>query len=448
MQQLRGSTRRLKPFGSGILKSLGQTKKQHFSSLIYERSPATAEDSPQPTRRARRVSTAAASQIQEPPHEETILKQRDALVQQALNQLQSIPLETIEEIRSFFPESISDQVLSSQLYAIHDGRVREADQLVTKPRWLMASMVPTGEEANQNYNRLHKTLKGLKLNTVCVEAKCPNIGECWGAKNHKSEDSGVNVIEDDKQMATATIMLMGDTCTRGCRFCAVKTNRCPSPLDPLEPENTASAIQKWGLDYVVLTSVDRDDIADGGASHFEETVKKIKEKTNGKVLVECLTGDFAGDADCVKKMSLSGMDVYAHNVETVEVLTPEVRDRRATFRQSLRVLQLAKQYNPQIITKSSIMVGLGETDKQLFEAMWELRNAGVDCLTLGQYLRPTKRHMKVSEYITPKRFEAYKQIGEGVFGFSYVASGPMVRSSYRAGEFYLKSVLEKRRDQH
>jgi lipoic acid synthetase len=189
---------------------------------------------------------------------------------------------------------------------------------------------------------------------VCEEARCPNIGECWGGS--------------DRAAATATIMLMGDTCTRGCRFCSVKTNRRPPPLDVHEPENTAEALSRWGLGYVVLTSVDRDDLADGGSAHFAETVVRIKRKAP-KILVEALTGDFMGDLECVRRVATSGLDVFAHNVETVEELTPFVRDRRATFRQSLAVLKRAKESKEGLITKTSIMLGLGETEEQLVDAL-------------------------------------------------------------------------------
>jgi lipoic acid synthetase len=189
---------------------------------------------------------------------------------------------------------------------------------------------------------------------VCEEARCPNISDCWGGS--------------DKAAATATIMLMGDTCTRGCRFCSVKTSKAPAPLDPHEPENTAEALKRWGLGYVVLTSVDRDDLADGGAHHFAETIRKIKQKAPS-MLVEALTGDYAGDLDMVKLVAESGLDVYAHNMETVEALTPMVRDRRAKFRQSLDVLQAAKKATPGLITKTSIMLGLGETEEQLWHVL-------------------------------------------------------------------------------
>jgi len=227
-----------------------------------------------------------------------------------------------------------------------EGRKRTITRL---PEWLKTPI-----PVNDNYKKIKKDLRGLNLHTVCEEAKCPNISDCWGGSN--------------KSAATATIMLMGDTCTRGCRFCSVKTSNAPPPLDPHEPENTAEALKRWGLGYVVLTSVDRDDLADGGARHFAETIMKIKQKAP-QMLVEALTGDYAGDMEMVKVVALSGLDVYAHNIETVEALTPAVRDRRAKFRQSLDVLKMAKETQPGLITKTSIMLGLGETEDQLWHAL-------------------------------------------------------------------------------
>lgn len=237
-------------------------------------------------------------------------------------------------------------------------------------------------------------------------------------------------------------MLMGDTCTRGCRFCSVKTSRTPAALDPHEPENTAEALRRWGLGYVVLTSVDRDDLADGGSKHFAETIMKIKQKAPS-MLVEALTGDFAGDLDQVTLVAQSGLDVYAHNVETTPELTPYVRDRRATFPQSISVLKAAKAAKPDLITKTSIMLGLGETEEQLWDTLRQLRTAGVDVVTFGQYMRPTKRHLKVVEYVTPAIFELWRQRAMDL-GFLYCASGPLVRSSYKAGEAFIENVLKKR----
>ncbi|KAK7463710.1 hypothetical protein VKT23_005648 [Stygiomarasmius scandens] len=294
------------------------------------------------------------------------------------------------------------------------------------PGYLKTS-IPSGK----SFNKIKKDLRGLNLHTVCEEARCPNIGDCWGGKEGVTEAEG-------RSAATATIMLMGDTCTRGCRFCSVKTSRAPPPLDPHEPENTAEAISRWGLGYIVLTSVDRDDLVDGGAHHFAETIRKIKQKAP-HILVEALTGDFAGSLDHVSVVAKSGLDVYAHNIETVEQLTPFVRDRRATFRQSLKVLEHAKREGVRV-TKTSVMLGVGETHDQVMDALKELRKVDVDVVTFGQYMRPTKRHMKVDRYVEPAEFDRWKQIAEDM-GFLYVASGPLVRSSYKAGEFYIENVL-------
>jgi lipoic acid synthetase len=310
------------------------------------------------------------------------------------------------------------------------GPAGKKKQITRLPSWLKTPIPDSS-----TYKRLKNDLRGLNLHTVCEEARCPNISECWGGS-----DKGGNA----KASATATIMLMGDTCTRGCRFCSVKTSRAPPPLDPHEPENTAEALSRWGLGYVVLTSVDRDDLADGGARHFAETVRRIKAKSP-TTLVECLTGDYGGDLEMVALVARSGLDVYAHNVETVEELTPMVRDRRAGFRQSLRVLKAAKEANPDLITKTSVMLGLGETEQQLWDAMRAVREAGVDVITFGQYMRPTKRHMAVHEYVTPNVFEMWKERALEM-GFLYCASGPLVRSSYKAGESFIENVLKKRRE--
>ncbi|XP_026870040.2 lipoyl synthase, mitochondrial isoform X1 [Electrophorus electricus] len=301
---------------------------------------------------------------------------------------------------------------------------RQKGERLRLPPWLKTE-IPIGK----NYNRLKNTLRELNLHTVCEEARCPNIGQCWGGGEYAT--------------ATATIMLMGDTCTRGCRFCSVKTARRPPPIDPEEPYNTAKAIADWGLDYVVLTSVDRDDIADGGAEHFAKTVSCLKER-NPRILVECLTPDFHGDLAAVETVTRSGLDVYAHNVETVRELQRYVRDPRANFEQSLGVLCHVKRVKPSVLTKTSIMLGLGETDAQIHSTMKELRNSGVDCLTLGQYMQPTRRHLKVEEYVTPEKFAHWKEVGQEM-GFLYTASGPLVRSSYKAGEFFLKYLLQKRK---
>lgn len=294
------------------------------------------------------------------------------------------------------------------------------------PPWLKTK-IPVGK----NFSKLKDDLRGLKLATVCEEARCPNIGECWGG------ESGT---------ATATIMLMGDTCTRGCRFCSVKTSRAPPPLDPEEPENTALAVSAWGLDYVVLTSVDRDDVEDAGASHIAQTIRALK-RHKPSLTVECLSPDFAGNVDAVDLVAgpETGLDVFAHNIETVERLTPFVRDRRAKYRQTLSVLERAKQQRPDdLVTKTSVMLGLGESDAEVEQTMKDLRGIGVDCLTLGQYMQPTKRHLKVVEYVTPEKFAHWEAMGDKM-GFLYTASGPLVRSSYKAGEFFIKNIVQNRK---
>ncbi|KAK4950151.1 hypothetical protein LTR10_011128 [Elasticomyces elasticus] len=321
------------------------------------------------------------------------------------------------------PDELLNEEESLELRTVQIGPAGNKRAHTRLPEWLKTPI-----PSNENYKKIKKDLRGLGLHTVCEEARCPNISDCWGG--------------DNKNAATATIMLMGDTCTRGCRFCSVKTSNKPPPLDPHEPENTAEALKRWGLGYVVLTSVDRDDLADGGARHFAETIIKIKQKAP-HILVEALTGDYAGDLEMVKLVAQSGLDVYAHNMETTEELTPFVRDRRAKFRQSLAVLKAAKEAKPELITKTSIMLGLGETEEALHHTLRELRAVGVDVVTFGQYMRPTKRHMKVEEYVTPATFEVWRQRALGM-GFLYCASGPLVRSSYKAGEAFIENVLKKR----
>mmetsp|Transcript_23274 Transcript_23274/g.57782 ORF Transcript_23274/g.57782 Transcript_23274/m.57782 type:complete len:417 (-) Transcript_23274:58-1308(-) len=292
-----------------------------------------------------------------------------------------------------------------------------------KPKWL--NVRPAGDhELSPEYSRLRADARRLGLSTVCEEARCPNIGECWGG-------------------GTATLMLMGDTCTRGCRFCSIKTSNAPPPLDPNEPRNVAEAIAKWGLKYVVLTSVDRDDVPDGGAKHFSDTVREIK-RAQPELMVEALTPDFTGDLAGVDLVASSGLDVFAHNVETVERLQPAVRDRRAGYAQSLAVLARAKEVVPGLVTKTSVMLGLGESHAEVRQTMRDLLGAGVQVVTFGQYLRPTKRHLKVEQWVTPEEFDMWKKEGEEM-GFMYVASGPLVRSSYKAGEFFLEAAIRKRR---
>ena len=284
------------------------------------------------------------------------------------------------------------------------------------PPWLTVRP-PQGK----NHDELKDLLKSLNLHTVCEEAHCPNIGECWGGR-------------------TATLMLMGDVCSRACRFCMVTPGKPQGVLDDLEPENVAFALSQIGLTYVVLTSVDRDDIPDGGASHFAKTIRLVKEQNPG-TLVEVLIPDFQGDLGNLRTVVEARPDVIAHNVETTLSLSPRVRDPRANYWQSLSVLRNVKKLGRRIYTKSSIMVGLGETEEEVTQAMVHLRQADVDFLTVGQYLRPSARHLKVVEYVSPKQFERYKEIGTSL-GFRYVASGPLVRSSYRAGELFIRTTIE------
>ncbi|MCY4644706.1 MAG: lipoyl synthase [Bacteriovoracales bacterium] len=279
----------------------------------------------------------------------------------------------------------------------------------------------------KTYHRLRTMLGELRLTTVCQEALCPNIEECWNS-------------------GTATFMLMGDTCTRACRFCAVKTGNPKERPDPDEPVKVGRAIAQMKLDYVVLTSVDRDDLPDLGSSHFAETVKTIK-AGNPRMIVEALTPDFNAVLPFIKKLIDANVDVFAHNIETVERLTPKVRDRRSGYKQSLATLEGAKKLRATQYTKSSIMLGLGETEDEILKSLQDLRGVGCDVVTFGQYLAPTKRHKKflpVLEYVPQERFDGLKQKALEM-GFLYVASGPLVRSSYKAGEFFMKGVIEKKR---
>ncbi|MEB3286870.1 MAG: lipoyl synthase [Vampirovibrionales bacterium] len=292
-----------------------------------------------------------------------------------------------------------------------------------KPDWLKVK-IPSGE----NYARLKALSKTLKLATVCEEARCPNIGECWAG-------------------GTATFMLMGEVCTRGCRFCAVKTGNPNGWLDLQEPEKLAATVRDSAWEYVVLTSVDRDDLPDGGATHFARCVEAIRSE-NPNIIVEVLIPDFQGNADHLQTLLASRPDVVAQNIETVERLTHPVRDRRAGYQQTLTLLSRVKTSNPSFFTKSSIMLGLGETADEVYQCMQDLRAHGVDILTLGQYLQPTPKHLAVEDYITPAQFDAWKKIAEDELGFAYCASGPLVRSSYRAGEFFIKGIIEKNRTEN
>jgi len=285
-----------------------------------------------------------------------------------------------------------------------------------KPEWLTVNP-PKG----QSYEDLKDLFGELNLHTVCEEAHCPNVHECWGG-------------------GTATLMLMGDVCSRACRFCMVTPGRPQGALDELEPENVSFALSQMGLRYVVLTSVDRDDLPDGGAAHFARTIRLVKER-NPDMLVEVLIPDFQGDVGDLGRVVEAGPHVIAHNIETTLSLSPTVRDPRAHYWQSLSVLRNVKKLSRNIYTKSSIMVGLGESEEEVTQAMTHLRQADVDFLTVGQYLRPSARHLEVVEYVKPNQFQAYRAIGERL-GFRYVASGPLVRSSYRAGEFYIRAAIE------
>jgi lipoic acid synthetase len=270
---------------------------------------------------------------------------------------------------------------------------------------------------NARYAELSKLVSGLGIATVCESALCPNIFECWG--------SGV-----------ATFMIMGDTCTRGCRFCYVKKG-VPQPLDPGEPYKVAEAVKRLGLDYVTITSVDRDDIPDGGAEHFARTIRAVKDLNPG-VRVEVLIPDFRGDLEAVKRVIDAGPDVLAHNIETVRRLTPLVRDWRAGYDQSLSVLRYAKRYNPGVVTKSSILLGFGESVDEVIETMRDLREAGVDILVLSQYMRPSPKQLPV---VKVYRMEEFRELEEVAYklGFSYVVAHPLARTSYKAREAYIEA---------
>jgi lipoyl synthase len=287
------------------------------------------------------------------------------------------------------------------------------DRFAPKPPWLKVR-APGGER----YHELKRTLRRLDLNTVCEEARCPNVGECW-------------------REGTATVMLLGDTCTRGCRFCAVTTGNPRGAVDGREPEHVARAIAQMGLTYVVLTMVNRDDLLDGGAEHVARTVERLRE-LRGDILIETLVGDFLGHMSAVDTVADAAPDVFAHNVEVVRRMTRPIRDARCDYDQSLAVLRRAKERGR--VTKSSLMVGVGESDDEVLEALADLRAAGVDVVTIGQYLRPTVRHAEVERFVTPEQFAAFERAGQEL-GFGYVASGPLVRSSYKAAEVYLKRAL-------
>lgn len=285
-----------------------------------------------------------------------------------------------------------------------------------KPAWLKVR-APGGE----NYTRLKQTLRKLDLYTVCEEARCPNVGECWSA-------------------GTATVMLLGHTCTRGCRFCAVTTGNPKGAVDPREPQHVARSIADTDLKYLVLTMVNRDDLLDGGAAHVAETVRLLKRHRPG-LLVETLVGDFQGRRWDIQTVVEEGRpDVFAHNIEVVRRLTPRIRDAKCGYDLTLTTLRIAKELAPDRMTKSSIMVGMGETLQEVEQTMRDLREVGVDVLTVGQYLRPTPKHAPLERYVEPAEFKHYEEMGAAM-GFSYVASGPLVRSSYHAAEAFIAAKI-------
>ncbi|MBP7843427.1 MAG: lipoyl synthase [Proteobacteria bacterium] len=313
---------------------------------------------------------------------------------------------------------ILDQKPSSQ-----DTISRVKTKAIAKPPWLKVK-APGGA----NFLKIKETLASHKLHTVCEEARCPNIGECWAG-------------------GTATFMLLGDTCTRGCKFCNVITGNPRGVVDSEEPAKIALSVADMNLDYIVLTSVDRDDLPDQGATHFADTVRLVK-RLSPKLIIETLTPDWRGSLECIDTMAQSSADVLAHNIETVENLQRRVRDPRCSYAQSLMVLEQykkrAENFGRKVVTKSSIMLGLGEKESEVLQTLQDLLNVGVEVLTLGQYLQPSSRHLPVEAYISPEKFSEWAKIGEDL-GFAYVASGPLVRSSYKAGEYYIQKILRGER---
>ena len=303
-------------------------------------------------------------------------------------------------------QSPEPRFIKNGIYRKNAQKVREK-----KPAWLKVS-IPTGEV----FGQVKQVVRAHGLHTVCEEAMCPNIAECWSR-------------------GTATFMLMGHICTRACRFCAVDTGNPGGRLDLEEPAQVADSVRLMALKYVVLTSVDRDDLPDGGAYHFAKTVAQIK-KVSPETRVEALTPDFGGNTSCVDLVLEAGVDVYAQNLETVRRLTHPVRDPRAGYDRTLAVLAHAKRARPDVYTKTSLMLGLGETRAEVLEAMRDCRAAGVDVLTFGQYLRPTEHHLPVVEYVTPEAFAELREIGLDM-GFVEVVSGPLVRSSYKAEQLFM-----------
>lgn len=293
---------------------------------------------------------------------------------------------------------------------VKQNRRADAVPLGRKPTWLRAKM-PMGE----GFSHVKQNVREHRLSTVCEESMCPNIGECWNN-------------------GTATLMIMGSVCTRACQFCAVDTGNPRGWLDREEPANAARSVQLMDLRYVVITSVDRDDLPDGGAAHYAACVRAIK-TLNPDTAVEALTPDFRGDLGAIETVVDSGLEVYAQNVETVRRLTHPVRDPRAGYEQTLAVLEHAKRHRPEVLTKTSLMLGLGETEPEILDTLADLRACGVDIVTFGQYLRPTQNHLPVERFVTPEEFDEYRSVGLEM-GFLEVVSGPLVRSSYRADRVF------------
>lgn len=282
---------------------------------------------------------------------------------------------------------------------------------IKKPAWLKTP-IPTGE----TYFNIKRDLRDRKLYTVCEEAKCPNISQCWNTN-------------------TATFMILGEVCTRACRFCNVKTGNPNGFLDPNEPQQVAESAALMKLKYVVITMVDRDDLPDGGAQHVATVINKVKQENPG-IIVELLAGDFRGDENALKTILASRPDVYAHNLETTERLTPRVRDARASYKQSLDALRLVRRLaDYRVITKSALMLGLGETEEEIQQSLQDMRAAGVEFVTIGQYMRPTNKHLTIKRFAHPDEFKRLADFADSI-GFAAVASSPLVRSSYKAHEYY------------
>jgi lipoic acid synthetase len=317
------------------------------------------------------------------------------------------------------PEIPSLEPQRDALQAAAGGPARRKDGSLPKPSWLKVPL-PGGE----GYARLKTLTQELGLHTVCQEARCPNIGECWKGDH-----------------ATMTLMVLGDECTRRCRFCAVKTVDRAAPPDPAEPEHVGTAVAAMDLAYVVITSVDRDDLPDGGSGHYADCIRAIRTRAP-RTVVETLIPDYR--ASDLATLMAARPDVLAHNVEVVDRLQRKIRDPRCSFERSLDTLRGAKEHDGRVFTKSSLMLGLGESRDEVVDALGRLRAAGVDFLTLGQYLRPTKKHAPVREYVAPETFDEYERLGRAM-GFLYVAAGPLVRSSYKAGEFFAARLVRERR---